>query len=550
MGAWFAGVAEMGQHQADCPGCRMLNTEAPSDAHPDLDLYDLDALVAAFVDDQAQALAAVRAARGAIAAAVAAAVERIAQGGRLIYVGAGTSGRLGVLDSTELYPTFSWPRDRALALIAGGERAVFESIEGAEDRRDDGERDLQAIDPSPLDVVILLAASGTTPYVMGALAAARAAGALTIGIANNPGAPVTQGAHHGITLNTGSEIISGSTRLKAGTAQKIALNTLSSSIMVRLNKVYGNLMVDVQPTNAKLRQRAVQLTMRATGATDPQARRALHECDDSVKLAIVALLLGVGAEQARERLAVGRGSVRAALASHGAAAAGLRGAAPPGQAIPTVDGAGGRWARPAVPGAMGAHPTLHKEIDMREEKPVAKGDPKRDMDRELDRQSNRDPLSGAAGAHPVGVGIGATAGGIAAGAAAGSVAGPVGTAVGAIVGAVAGGLVGKGVAEMVDPTVEDAYWRDNYATRSYVRDDASYDDYGPAYRYGVERFRQTDGRQDFDALETDMGRGWDDARGQSRLMWDDAKLATRDAWDRARNNIERAMPGDSDGDGL
>lgn len=292
----------------------MLKTEAPSDTHKDLDLYDTGDLVDAFIDDQADAVAAVRAAGGRIASVVSAAVPRIAAGGRLVYVGAGTSGRLGVLDSVELFPTFSWPRERAVALIAGGPEAMFQAVEGAEDDREQGARDVVAAGVGPRDVVILLAASGTTPYVMGALEAARGAGALTIGIANNPGAPVTSAAELGVTLNTGSEIISGSTRLKAGTAQKIALNTLSSAIMVRLHKVYRNLMVDVHPTNAKLYRRAVQLTMRATGCDEATARHTLQACDHRVKVAIVAILRGLPVGQAQARLQAAHGSVRTALA--------------------------------------------------------------------------------------------------------------------------------------------------------------------------------------------------------------------------------------------
>jgi N-acetylmuramic acid 6-phosphate etherase len=292
----------------------MPNTESPSDQHPDLDLYDTSRLVQAFIEDQSGALQAVRAAAQRIAAAVDAAVPRIAAGGRLVYVGAGTSGRLGVLDSVELFPTFSWPRERAPALIAGGPQAMFEAVEGAEDSREQGAHDLRGAGVGPHDVVILLAASGTTPYVMGALEAARAAGALTIGIANNPGAPVTGSAEIGITLATGSEIISGSTRLKAGTAQKIALNTLSSAIMVRLHKVYRNLMVDVHPTNAKLYQRAVNLTMRATGCPEDTARRVLDECDHRVKTAIVAIARGIDVRSAESLLTQAHGSVRTALA--------------------------------------------------------------------------------------------------------------------------------------------------------------------------------------------------------------------------------------------
>jgi N-acetylmuramic acid 6-phosphate etherase len=292
----------------------MLKTEAPSDSHPDLDQYPVERLVDAFIGDQALAMQAVGAAAGRIAEAVTAAVPRIAAGGRLVYVGAGTSGRLGVLDSVELFPTFSWPRARAVGVLAGGRSAMFEAVEGAEDSAAQGARDLKAIAPTRDDVVILLAASGTTPYVVGALEAARAAGALTIGIANNPLAPLTGGADIAITLNTGSEVISGSTRLKAGTAQKIALNTLSSAIMVRLNKVYGNLMVDLQPTNAKLMRRAISLTMRATGSDETTARATLAQCGHQVKVAIVAILKGVDVESAGRRLAAAKGSVRQALA--------------------------------------------------------------------------------------------------------------------------------------------------------------------------------------------------------------------------------------------
>ena len=292
----------------------MLDTERPSHSHPDLDEYPVSRLVGAFIEDQANAFAAVRQAGPAIAAAVEAAVPRVARGGRLVYVGAGTSGRLGVIDSAELYPTFSWPKDRAVALLAGGPQAMFESIEGAEDSLEQGRLDVEAAEVGPADVVILVAASGATPYVMGALEAARAAGALTIGIANNLAAPVTLGAQLAVTLDTGPEIISGSTRLKAGTAQKIALNTFSSAIMVRLNKVYGNLMVDLRPTNAKLHRRAVSLTMRATGADEARARQTLVACGYQVKVAIVALLADADIASAEDRLARSEGSVRRAVA--------------------------------------------------------------------------------------------------------------------------------------------------------------------------------------------------------------------------------------------
>ncbi|WBS02932.1 N-acetylmuramic acid 6-phosphate etherase [Pseudoduganella sp. SL102] len=291
----------------------MLKTETPSSEHTQLDQYPVPELVAAFVDDQFNAVQAVRAAAPQLAAAIEAAVPRIEAGGRLVYVGAGTSGRLGVLDSVELYPTFSWPPARAVALLAGGEGAMFVAVEGAEDDRAQGERDLLSVAPTANDVVLLLAASGGTPYVLGALHAARAAGALTIGIANNTASPVAGAAHVGITLDTGPEVISGSTRLKAGTSQKIVLNTISSAIMVRLHKVYGNLMVDLKPTNAKLFARTVRLTMHATGADEDAARAALEECGFHVKVAIVALLKKVPVPQAASLLAQAGGSVRGAL---------------------------------------------------------------------------------------------------------------------------------------------------------------------------------------------------------------------------------------------
>lgn len=292
----------------------MLNTETPSRKHLNLDQYPIDQLVSVLVADQINAVDAVRAAEPSIAAAVSAALPRIEAGGRMIYVGAGTSGRLGVLDSVELYPTFSWPHERALALLAGGTDAMFVAVEGAEDDAAQGASDLVARGAGPLDVVLLLAASGVTPYVMGALRAARACGALTVGFANNPDTPLVHEAEIGITLDTGNEVISGSTRLKAGTSQKIALNTFSSALMVRLNKVYGNLMVDLKPTNAKLVKRAVNLTMLASGADEAQARAALEQCDFHVKVAVVALTRKTSIEQARSLLDDAQGSVRKALA--------------------------------------------------------------------------------------------------------------------------------------------------------------------------------------------------------------------------------------------
>ncbi|MEM5372330.1 N-acetylmuramic acid 6-phosphate etherase [Paraburkholderia azotifigens] len=289
------------------------STETPHPQHPDLDLYPVDQLVDVLVEDQLKAAQAVWAARAQLAEAVRNAIPRIAVGGRLIYVGAGTSGRLGLLDAVELYPTFSWPRSRAIALIAGGINALTDAVEGAEDNSQQGEADLLAVRPVANDVVLAIAASGCTPYVMGALHAASASGSLTIGLANNPNAPVLAAAQIGIALVTGPEVISGSTRLKAGTAQKIALNSFSSALMVGLNKVYGNLMVDLRPVNAKLVHRAISLTMHATGVSDEIARSTLVSCGYQVKVAIVALKCGIGAEAAKARLVAACGNVRQAL---------------------------------------------------------------------------------------------------------------------------------------------------------------------------------------------------------------------------------------------
>ncbi len=291
----------------------MLKTEMPSNLHTELDAYAVPDLISAFVNDQLEAVRAVQSAANEIAAAVEAAVPRLEAGGRLIYVGAGTSGRLGLLDSVELYPTFSWPKERAVALLAGGNQAVFEAVEGAEDNMEQGAADIAAAATGPNDVVLLLASSGTTPYALAALRAARAAGALTIGIANNADAPVTLEADLGITLDTGSELISGSTRLKAGTSQKITLNTFSSAVMIRLNKVYGNLMVDLRPTNAKLIRRAVHLTVLATGADDATARTTLDNCKYQVKVAIVAIARKIDVKEAEKRLTAAHGSVRKAM---------------------------------------------------------------------------------------------------------------------------------------------------------------------------------------------------------------------------------------------
>jgi N-acetylmuramic acid 6-phosphate etherase len=291
----------------------LSNTETPSKEHLALDTYATLDLVSALAADQLLAIKAVQAAGPTIAQAVDAALPKMIAGGRLVYVGAGTSGRLGLLDSVELSPTFSWPSSRAVALLAGGSNAVYKAIEGAEDDAVQGAADIASAQVGVNDVVLLVAASGSTPYVYGALDEAKERGALTIALANNPDSIITARAHIGITLDTGSEVISGSTRLKAGTSQKVALNTFSSALMVKLGKVYGNLMVDVKPTNNKLIRRCINLTMLATGCDEAQAKDALQLCQYQVKTAIVMIARELNESSAQSLLQQVNGNIRLAL---------------------------------------------------------------------------------------------------------------------------------------------------------------------------------------------------------------------------------------------
>ncbi len=294
-------------------GVTGFGTESINEHSKDLDLLETTALVRLIAQDQENAVAAVLRASNQIAKAVDAAAMRLAAGGRLLYAGAGTSGRLAYLDSSELTPTFGWSKERAVVAMAGGKSAVFQAAEGAEDNFLMGQADLLALKPNANDVLIGIAASGGTPYVLGALEVAATCGALRIGLSNNPNTKVLENADIPILLDTGAEIISGSTRLKAGTAQKIALNTLSSGIMVRLNKVYGNLMVDLQATNIKLVARAIRLTRLATNASEDMAESALSQVDWNVKTAIIMLEKNISAEAATLLLEQHQGNVRKAL---------------------------------------------------------------------------------------------------------------------------------------------------------------------------------------------------------------------------------------------
>ncbi|MCU0514529.1 MAG: N-acetylmuramic acid 6-phosphate etherase [Anaerolineae bacterium] len=261
-------------------------------------------------DEDRQVALAVQEAIPRVAEAVEAIVERLERGGRLFYVGAGTSGRLGVMDAAECVPTFSTPPELVVALMAGGDLAVLHSVEGAEDDAAAGEHDLLAHGAAAQDAVVGIAASGTTPYVLGALRAAAAAGAVTIGIACNVPAPLLDLAQIKIGVPVGAEVITGSTRLKAGTAQKMILNMLSTATFIKLGKVYGNLMVDVQVTNEKLARRARQIVAQIADMDENSAADLLARSDKNVKVAIVMARRGVSADDARALLAKSGGRLR------------------------------------------------------------------------------------------------------------------------------------------------------------------------------------------------------------------------------------------------
>jgi N-acetylmuramic acid 6-phosphate etherase len=248
-----------------------------------------------------------------IAAAIDAVAERMARGGRLIYAGAGTAGRLGVLDASECPPTFNTDPSEVVGLIAGGPEATVTSVEGAEDSKELARADLDAQALTAADTVVGISASGRTPYAIGAVEHARARGALTIGLACNAGSALAAAADHGIEIVVGPELLTGSTRLKAGTAQKLVLNMLSTITMIRLGKTYGNLMVDVRASNEKLRARSRRIVALATGADDEEIEQALAATDGEVKNAILTILADIDAPTAARLLEETAGHLRAAL---------------------------------------------------------------------------------------------------------------------------------------------------------------------------------------------------------------------------------------------
>lgn len=290
-----------------------LVSETRNPRSADIDLMTSLELVTLINAEDRTAPEAVAATLPQIAQAVDAIVAGLQSGGRLVYAGAGTSGRLGVLDASECPPTFGTPPELVVGLIAGGDAAIRHAVEGAEDDAAAGAADLEAINLSANDVLVGIAVSGRTPYVIGALRHASSLGATTIALTCNPGSPIATMAQISIAPVVGPEVVTGSTRLKSGTAQKLVLNMLSTASMVRLGKTYGNLMVDMIASNRKLEARAARMVAEATGASLPDATTALEQAGYSSKLAILMLLTDQDAEAARFALARSGGVLRRAL---------------------------------------------------------------------------------------------------------------------------------------------------------------------------------------------------------------------------------------------
>ncbi|WP_293864053.1 N-acetylmuramic acid 6-phosphate etherase [uncultured Alsobacter sp.] len=290
-----------------------MPTEDVSARFADLDGWPTRDSVEAMFEAQLAAVAAVRPALGAIADAADEAAAALHRGGRLVYAGAGTSGRVGVQDGAELPPTFDWPFERLVFAMAGGQGALVKSAEGAEDDEAAGARAMDEALIGPDDVVIGVAASGTTPYTVAAVRRAAERGAVTVGVANNAGAPLLAVARHKVLAETGAEVVAGSTRMKAGTAQKVVLNLFSTAVMIRLGRVHGGLMVHMRASNAKLHRRAADMVVRITACTMDEAYAALEQGRWEVKTAVL-IVRGASPAKADLLLAEERGILRAALA--------------------------------------------------------------------------------------------------------------------------------------------------------------------------------------------------------------------------------------------
>jgi len=278
-----------------------MPTETDDPRFADVERWPTLSAVEAMLEGQLAAIAALKGQTDRIAAAAEAAAARLRKAGRIIYVGAGTSGRLAVQDGVELVPTYNWPPDRLVFLLAGGADAMTRSVEGAEDDADKARAELLAASVGSEDVLISVAASGRTPYAVAALEAARDRGALTIAIANNPATPLLEKADHAILADTGSEIVAGSTRMKAGTAQKAALNILSTAIMLRCGLVHRGLMVNMRASNAKLRDRARRMVATLAETDEARAAEALAHADNDLRQAVL-IARGFSPQAAADRL--------------------------------------------------------------------------------------------------------------------------------------------------------------------------------------------------------------------------------------------------------
>ncbi|AVV36371.1 MULTISPECIES: N-acetylmuramic acid 6-phosphate etherase [Pantoea] len=293
-------------------------TEGRNPASQNIDELSTEAMLRVINDEDKKVALAVEAIVPQIADAVDAICAAFQAGGRLIYCGAGTSGRLGILDASECPPTFGTPREQVIGLIAGGHTAILQAVENAEDNREQGAQDLKDIHFSRHDVLVGIAASGRTPYVLGALAYANELGATTVSLTCNPGSAMSQVAAIALTPVVGPEVVTGSSRMKAGTAQKLVLNMLTTGSMIRSGKVYGNLMVDVEATNQKLVQRQVNIVMQATDCDDATASAALTACGGHCKTAILMVLADLAADEAKALLSQHQGFIRQALQAAGA----------------------------------------------------------------------------------------------------------------------------------------------------------------------------------------------------------------------------------------
>jgi N-acetylmuramic acid 6-phosphate etherase len=289
-----------------------MDTERASPRYCDIDLWEPREILDALIESQMAAVSTVRAVLGRVAEAAEGMESKLQGSGRLIYVGAGTSGRLAVQDGAELIPTFNWPQDRLLLLMAGGNDALITAVEGAEDEIDYAQRLCRQHRIGAVDVMIAVSASGTTPFTLACMRDAKKHHALTVGIANNLDTPILREADHPIWLDTGPEPIAGSTRMKAGTAQRVVLNLLSSLVMIRLGRVHEGLMVDVRAMNAKLVKRSWGILRRLTGQSDEQIAEALKQANGNVKVAVL-LLNGCKKEKALQMLEQSSGKLRAAL---------------------------------------------------------------------------------------------------------------------------------------------------------------------------------------------------------------------------------------------